>query len=232
MTLSRWRKPSQCCPTRQRLHAIGQADAELARGKGEGPEHSCRGDTSTPSSDVTNERNELIIAPTARRQLAEQLPEAVAFAAYDFIIGPLLDNSQRVGKQLRPPLNDRHSARRGTYRVLYRIDDERHRVTVLGVFSRSAAYVAEIIPVTAKDLPRYPRLHSSRRQSCWGARSVARRRACDRRLIAFYRAVADGGVGFESADNRRRTSTAETSTTSPGSCGRSRGGSAMSLGSG
>jgi mRNA interferase RelE/StbE len=89
---------------------------------------------------VTNERYELIIAPTARRQLAEQLPEAVAFAAYDFIIGPLLDNPQRVGKQLRPSLNDRHSARRGTYRVLYRIDEERHRVTVLGVFGRSDAY--------------------------------------------------------------------------------------------
>jgi mRNA interferase RelE/StbE len=66
----------------------------------------------------------------------------VAFAAYEFIIGPLLDNPHRVGKQLRPPLNDRHSARRGTYRVLYRIDDERQRVTVVGVFSRADAYRA------------------------------------------------------------------------------------------
>jgi len=89
---------------------------------------------------VTNPRYTLVIAPTARRQLAEQLPEAVAFAAYDFIIGPLLDNPHRVGKQLRPPLDDRHSARRGTYRVLYRIDDERRRVTVVGVFGRSDAY--------------------------------------------------------------------------------------------
>lgn len=89
---------------------------------------------------MTNPRYTLVIAPTARRQLAEQLPEAVAFAAYDFIIGPLLDNPHRVGKQLRPPLDDRHSARRGTYRVLYRIDDERRRVTVVGVFGRSDAY--------------------------------------------------------------------------------------------
>jgi mRNA-degrading endonuclease RelE of RelBE toxin-antitoxin system len=89
---------------------------------------------------VTNERYELMIVPIARRQLAEQLPEAVAFAAYEFIIGPLLDHPHRVGKQLRPPLNDRRGARRGTYRVLYRIDDERHRVTVVGVFSRSDAY--------------------------------------------------------------------------------------------
>jgi len=89
---------------------------------------------------VTERRYELLIAPTARRQLAEQLPEAVAFAAYEFIIGPLLDNPHRVGKQLRAPLNDRHSARRGTYRVLYRIDEERNVVTVVGVFGRADAY--------------------------------------------------------------------------------------------
>ena len=55
---------------------------------------------------MTDRRYELIIAPTAKKQLAEQLPESVAFAAYEFIIGPLLDNPHRVGKQLRPPLND------------------------------------------------------------------------------------------------------------------------------
>ncbi len=83
---------------------------------------------------------ELVIAPTARRQLTEQLPEPVAFAAYDFIIGPLLENPHRVGKRLRPPLDDRHSARRGTYRVLYSIDDTRRLVTVVGVVARTYAY--------------------------------------------------------------------------------------------
>jgi mRNA interferase RelE/StbE len=82
---------------------------------------------------VTAERFELVISPTARRQLTESIPESVAFAAYNFIVGALLANPHRVGKQLRPPLDDRHSARRGTYRVIYRIDDERHRVTVVGV---------------------------------------------------------------------------------------------------
>jgi mRNA-degrading endonuclease RelE of RelBE toxin-antitoxin system len=89
---------------------------------------------------VTEERYELVISPTARRQLTEQLPEPVAFAAYEFIVGPLLVNPQRVGKALRPPLEDRHSARRGTYRVIYRIDEERRRVTVVGVIRRSDAY--------------------------------------------------------------------------------------------
>lgn len=86
------------------------------------------------------QRYELVISPTARRQLTERLPESVAFAAYEFIVGPLLDNPQRVGKRLRPPLEDRHSARRGTYRVIYRIDSTDRRVTVVGVVHRSDAY--------------------------------------------------------------------------------------------
>lgn len=91
---------------------------------------------------MTHRRYTLVIAPTARRQLAEQLSESVAFAAYAFIIGRLLDNPHRVSKQLSPPLHDRHSARRGTYRVIYRIDDERREVTVVGVFGRADAYRA------------------------------------------------------------------------------------------
>lgn len=89
---------------------------------------------------MSERRYELVIAPTARRKLAEQLPERVAFAAYEFIIGPLLDNPHRVGKQLRPPLEDQHSARRGTYRVLYRIDDASRLVTIIGVLARADAY--------------------------------------------------------------------------------------------
>jgi mRNA-degrading endonuclease RelE of RelBE toxin-antitoxin system len=89
---------------------------------------------------VIDQRYELVVAPIVRRQLAETLPEAVAFAAYKFITGPLLDTPRRVGKRLRPPLEDRHSARRGTYRVIYRIEDENRRVTVVGVFNRADAY--------------------------------------------------------------------------------------------
>lgn len=85
-------------------------------------------------------RYELVVAPTARRQLTDNLPEAVAFAAYEFIIGPLLENPHRVGRRLRAPLDDRHSARRGTYRVIYRIDDERPRVSVLDIAHRRDAY--------------------------------------------------------------------------------------------
>ncbi len=82
----------------------------------------------------------LAITRTARRQPTDHLPEAVAAAAYEFIVGPLLENPHRVGKRLRPPLDDRRSARRGTYRVVYRIDDETHTVTVLDVAHRRDAY--------------------------------------------------------------------------------------------
>ncbi|MBA2560244.1 MAG: type II toxin-antitoxin system RelE/ParE family toxin [Propionibacteriales bacterium] len=85
-------------------------------------------------------RYTLIIPPTARRQLAHHLPETVAFAAHEFIVGPLLDNPQRVGKRLRAPLDDRHSARRGTYRVIYRIDEAERTVTVVDIAHRRDAY--------------------------------------------------------------------------------------------
>jgi mRNA interferase RelE/StbE len=89
---------------------------------------------------VSDDRCDLTISPTARRQLAEAPTEAVAFAAYEFIVGPLLDNPHRVGQRLEPPLNDRHSARRGTYRVVYRIDDANRRVSVVAVVPRADAY--------------------------------------------------------------------------------------------
>jgi mRNA interferase RelE/StbE len=78
--------------------------------------------------------------PTVRRALTEHPPEAVAAAAYEFITGPLLDNPHRVGKCLLPPLTDRHSARRGTYRVIYRIDDKEHLVTIVDIAHRRDAY--------------------------------------------------------------------------------------------
>jgi mRNA interferase RelE/StbE len=84
----------------------------------------------------------LVITPTARGQLAQHLPEAVAFAAHEFIVGALSGNPQRVGKRLQAPLGDRHSARRGTYRVIYRIDDEQRSVMVLDIAHRRDAYRA------------------------------------------------------------------------------------------
>ncbi|MGQ0717227.1 MAG: type II toxin-antitoxin system RelE family toxin [Pseudonocardiales bacterium] len=85
-------------------------------------------------------RFSLRVTPTVRRALAERFPEPVAFAAFEFINGPLLDNPHRVGRRLLPPLDDRHSARRGSYRIIYRIDDKARTVTVVDVDHRSNDY--------------------------------------------------------------------------------------------
>ncbi|MGH3251771.1 MAG: type II toxin-antitoxin system RelE family toxin [Trebonia sp.] len=76
---------------------------------------------------------ELRTTSTVCRALSETLPEAVAAAAYEFIAGPLLADPHRIGKRLLPPMDDRFSVRRGTYRVIYRIDDKAHVVTVRGL---------------------------------------------------------------------------------------------------
>ena len=78
--------------------------------------------------------------PTVRRALSETLPAAVAAAAYEFMTGPLLDDPYRIGKRLLPPLDDRFSARRGTYRIIYRIDDRARVVTVVDVAHRRDVY--------------------------------------------------------------------------------------------
>lgn len=82
----------------------------------------------------------LRIAPSASRALSEQLPEAVAAAAYEFIVGPLLGNPHRVGKPLLPPMEPTWTARRGTYRILYLIDDGTRTVTVTAIRHRADAY--------------------------------------------------------------------------------------------
>lgn len=86
------------------------------------------------------ERFWLRVTPTVRRALAERFPEAVAFAAFEFINGPLLDNPYRVGRRLLAPLDDRYSARRGSYRIIYRIDEKAHTVTVLDADHQSGVY--------------------------------------------------------------------------------------------
>lgn len=73
---------------------------------------------------------------TSKRAL-QRLPEKVATAAIEFIYGPLANNPQRVGKALRFDLEGLHSARRGDYRIIYRIDE---CVTILAIEHRSDVY--------------------------------------------------------------------------------------------
>jgi len=87
-----------------------------------------------------SQRYRLRLAHPAVTALAEGLPEKVATAAYEFITGPLLDHPQRVGRPLKPPLAPAWTARRGSYRILYRIDASRGIVEVTAIRHRSDAY--------------------------------------------------------------------------------------------
>lgn len=83
---------------------------------------------------------EVVFTRSARRALEYDLPEKVAAAAFEFIVGALRDNPRRVGKPLREPLAPLYSARRGEYRVLYRIVDERLIIDVVSITHRRDAY--------------------------------------------------------------------------------------------
>ncbi len=78
--------------------------------------------------------------PARRPGHPANLPEVAAAAVVEFLTGALVANPQRVGKQLRGDLAGIHSARRGTYRVLYRINDEAREVVVLRIDHRRDVY--------------------------------------------------------------------------------------------
>jgi len=83
--------------------------------------------------------SELVVAPSAKRTL-DRLPEGVAAAIVEFMVGPLLEEPTRVGKPLRRELTGYRSARRGSYRVVYRLDESRHAVRVVRIDHRSDVY--------------------------------------------------------------------------------------------
>jgi mRNA interferase RelE/StbE len=76
----------------------------------------------------------------ASRRALTRLPEKVATAVVEFLYGSLAASPYRVGKPLKLGLEGLHSARRGDYRVIYRIDDHQRRVTVIAIEHRSDAY--------------------------------------------------------------------------------------------
>jgi mRNA interferase RelE/StbE len=79
------------------------------------------------------------VAPSAERSLA-RLPEKIAPAIVEFMVGPLLENPHRVGKPLVRELSGYMTSRRGAYRLVYRIDDESSTVEVVRIDHRSRVY--------------------------------------------------------------------------------------------
>lgn len=82
------------------------------------------------------------MAGPAARAIAEILPEAVGAAVTALITGDLVTAPRRVGKPLRRGLEGLWAARRGTFRVVYRIDETNHEVVVLRVDRRRDVYRA------------------------------------------------------------------------------------------
>lgn len=98
---------------------------------------------STPSAALAGDSPdgyELVLTPPARRALTERLPEAVAAAVINLITTTLLSEPRRVGKPLRGDLNGIWSARRGSYRVLYRLREDPREVIVVRIEHRRDAY--------------------------------------------------------------------------------------------
>lgn len=81
----------------------------------------------------------LVVAPSAERTLA-RLSEGVAAAIVEFMLGPLVESPIRVGKPLQRELTGYWSARRGSYRVVYRLDDSTHDIRVVRIQHRSDVY--------------------------------------------------------------------------------------------
>lgn len=83
---------------------------------------------------------ELIWSRTARRAVGETLPEPVAVAAVELITGLLAREPRRVGRALGAELTGVFSARVGSWRVLYQIDERSRTVTILDIQHRSTVY--------------------------------------------------------------------------------------------
>jgi mRNA interferase RelE/StbE len=81
----------------------------------------------------------IALTAPARRSLT-RLPEKVAVAVVEFLYGSLAASPHRVGKQLKLGLSGLHSARRGDYRVIYRVNDHERHVDVVAIEHRSDIY--------------------------------------------------------------------------------------------
>ncbi|WP_348774375.1 type II toxin-antitoxin system RelE/ParE family toxin [Micromonospora sp. WMMD998] len=91
--------------------------------------------SSEPPSSYT-----VMFSRRARRNLHEDLPLEVAIAATETIEHAIAVNPYRVGKPLDEPFDGFHSARRGTYRIIYRINEAKRVVEIHSIRHRRDAY--------------------------------------------------------------------------------------------
>lgn len=79
------------------------------------------------------------VSPGVERALA-RLPEKVAVAIVEFLTVTLPTNPERMSKPLRYELEGLRSARRGDYRVVFRLDPDSHALLVVRIAHRADAY--------------------------------------------------------------------------------------------
>ena len=109
------------------MHVLSSIRKTLARAAARPP--TC---TSSPSAAPPR--------PAAARRALARLPEKVAVAVVEFLYCSLAASPDQVGKPLKLGLEGLYSARRGDYRVIYRIDDDHRRVDVPAIEHRSDIY--------------------------------------------------------------------------------------------
>ena len=87
-----------------------------------------------------NEGGYAVVWTSPAKRALTALPEKAATAAVEFIYGSLSGNPHRAGKRLRFELAGLYSARRGDYRVIYRLGSEARTIEIVTIEHRSDAY--------------------------------------------------------------------------------------------
>lgn len=91
------------------------------------------------SQETTDDRYEIEFAGTARRDL-RSVPPRIVPAIVEFVYGDLARYPRRVGKPLQRELEGLWGARRGPYRIIYDLVEERLVVIVIHVDHRADVY--------------------------------------------------------------------------------------------
>jgi mRNA-degrading endonuclease RelE of RelBE toxin-antitoxin system len=81
----------------------------------------------------------LVVAGPAHRVI-DRLPDKIALAVLDYLVGPLLENPHRVGKPLQGNPAGHHFARVGAYRIVYEINQASRTVRVIYIDHRADIY--------------------------------------------------------------------------------------------
>ena len=80
----------------------------------------------------------VVVMPPARREF-DRLPISVAAAVLE-TLDAIAENPKRLGKPLMLEHEDRFSARRGPYRIIYELDESKHLVRVIAIGHRRDVY--------------------------------------------------------------------------------------------